>query len=95
VTSSPAVAHGLAHVSSLDRNFYALDAASGRERWRYTTGNDAVIHNQVGIASSAAVSGGTVFVGGRDGHVHAVDAASGALRWKRDNRMGWTIGSTG
>jgi outer membrane protein assembly factor BamB len=87
------VAAGLVYIGSWDRNLYALDAATGRERWRYTTGNDTTIYNQIGIASSAAVANGVVFVGGRDGQFHAVDARTGALKWKHDNRMGWTIAS--
>jgi outer membrane protein assembly factor BamB len=87
------VSGGLVIIGSWDRNLYALDAATGRERWRYVTGNDTVIYNQIGIASSAAVANGMVFVGGRDGHFHAVDAATGAFRWKHDNQMGWTIAS--
>ena len=65
----------------------------GRERWRYTTGNDTIIYNQIGIASSAAIANGIVFVGGRDGQFHAVDEPTGALRWKHDNNGGWTIAS--
>ena len=93
VHASPAVANGVVYIGSWDRNLYAIDAASGRERWRYTTGNDTVIYNQIGIASSAAVSGGVVFVGGRDGQFHAVDAATGKLSWVHDNNGGWTIAS--
>jgi outer membrane protein assembly factor BamB len=87
------VANGVVYVGSWDRNVYAIDAVTGRERWRYTTGNDTTIYNQIGIASSAAVAGGLVFVGGRDGHFHVVDAATGQLKWKHNNRGGWTIAS--
>jgi outer membrane protein assembly factor BamB len=93
VHATPAVADGVVYIGSWDRNLYALDAATGAERWRYTTGNDTVIYNQIGIASSAAVKDGLVFVGGRDGKFHVVDARTGAMRWIHDNRGGWTIGS--
>jgi outer membrane protein assembly factor BamB len=81
------------YIGSWDRNLYALDAATGRERWRYVTGNDTVDYNQIGLASSPAVANGIVFVGGRDGHFHAVDARTGAGKWTIDNRGGWTIAS--
>ena len=93
VHASPAVVDGVVYIGSWDRNLYALDAATGAERWRYTTGNDTTIYNQIGIASSAAVVDGVVFVGARDGHFHVVDAKTGTLRWTHDNKGGWTIAS--
>jgi outer membrane protein assembly factor BamB len=72
--SSPAVSHGTVYIGSGDRNVYALDAASGRVRWTFHTGN--VVH------SSPAVADGTVYVGSWDTYFYALDAASGALRWK-------------
>ena len=52
---------------------YALDAATGRLRWAYTTGSC--------VRSSPAVTGGTVYFGGYDRKVYALDAATGRLRW--------------
>jgi len=46
----------------LDSFFYALDAATGQEKWRFKTGEDADIHNQVGIQSSPAVADGVVYL---------------------------------
>jgi len=43
---------------------YALDAATGRLRWSYTTGWGV-------IRSSPAVAGRTVYVGSIDSKVHA------------------------
>src|SRR5947207_2285217 len=37
VYSSPAVVGGVVYVGSDDRNVYALDAATGQERWRFVT----------------------------------------------------------
>ena len=72
--SSPAVARGVVYVGSGDCNVYALDAASGRLRWKFRTGN--VVH------ASPAVANGTVYVGSWDSYFYALDAASGAVRWK-------------
>ncbi len=65
----------------------------GQELWRFQTGEDTTIHNQVGIAGSAAVARGVVYFGCRDGHFYAVDARTGAQRWSHDNKMGWVIAS--
>ena len=48
------------------------DAATGKEKWRFKTGEDPKIHNQVGIQSSAAVADGTVYFGCRDSNFYAV-----------------------
>ena len=83
---------------SYDSNFYALDAARGTVKWKFTTGGEhrftaKHIH---GIEpksetmpdpfdfylSSPAVWNGVVYFGSGDGDIYALDAASGALRWK-------------
>ena len=56
-----------------DRKVYALDAATGRPRWTYTTGG--------AVTSGPAVAGGTVYVGSYDRKVYALDAATGRPRW--------------
>jgi outer membrane protein assembly factor BamB len=72
--SSPAIAGGVVYVGSGDHNVYALDAASGKLRWKFTTGN--VVH------ASPAVSNGTVYIGSWDRYFYALDARSGTLKWK-------------
>ncbi len=62
-------------------------------RWKFETGDDTEIYNQIGIASSAAVAGGVVYFGCRDGHFYAVDAKTGVEKWKEDNHRGWVIAS--
>ena len=92
-SASPAVADGVVYIGSWDRNMYALDATTGKERLRFQTGDDTTIYNQVGIASSAAVSNGVVYFGCRDGYFYALTAATGLLRRRHDNMMGWVIAS--
>jgi outer membrane protein assembly factor BamB len=72
--SSPTLAAGLVYFGSGDGNLYALEAATGRLRWKFKTGN--VVH------ASPAVDGGTVYVGSWDSYFYALDAASGKLRWR-------------
>ncbi len=72
--SSPAVEGGVVYFGSGDGRVYAVDAASGRERWHVQTGD--VVH------ASPAVAGGVVYVGSWDGDLYALDAASGQERWR-------------
>ena len=76
VQSSPAVSGGVVYVGARDGWHYALDAATGAERWR-------VDHKVSWVNTSPAVSEGVVYVGSSDGHfVQAVEAATGAERWR-------------
>lgn len=72
--SSPAVSDGVVYIGSGDHHVYALDARTGRLRWRYATGN--VVH------ASPAVADGKVFVGSWDRYFYALNARTGALVWK-------------
>jgi len=72
--SSPVVADGSVYVGSSDGNVYAIDAATGDERWSFRTGN--VVH------ASPAYADGVVFVGSFDSYLYAIDAASGREKWR-------------
>lgn len=72
--SSPAIAGGVLYVGSGDHNVYAIDAATGKLRWKFTTGN--VVH------ASPAVANGIVYVGSWDRYFYALDARTGTLEWK-------------
>jgi outer membrane protein assembly factor BamB len=76
IQSSPAVANGVVYFGARDGWWYAVDIATGKERWR-------VDHKVSWINTSPAVSDGLVYVGSSDAHfVQAVDAASGDERWR-------------
>jgi outer membrane protein assembly factor BamB len=62
-------------------------------KWRFKTGEDHKISNQVGIQSSAAVADGTVYFGCRDSHLYALDAKTGEKKWAYDNKGTWIIAS--
>jgi len=87
-TSSPAIVKQTVYVGSGDRSIYALDAATGKMKWRFRTGD--------GVHTSPAVWNGTVYAGSWDGKLYALDAASGKLRWTfathRDPKMPGMIG---
>jgi outer membrane protein assembly factor BamB len=53
---------------------YALDAASGKLKWRFATAD--VVH------SSPAISDGTLYIGSWDTYLYALDAATGKELWR-------------
>jgi eukaryotic-like serine/threonine-protein kinase len=74
--SSPAIAGGVVYAAAQNGTLAALDLATGKLRWKYSTGG------ALGIGeSSPAVADGAVFVGDLDGVVHAVNAADGRRIW--------------
>ncbi|MEA2625881.1 MAG: hypothetical protein QOD06_1926 [Candidatus Binatota bacterium] len=97
VTASPAVVNGVVYVGSWDGSFYAIDAATGLQKWKftidaYTPANpdpqmlglnypDRLTNDGGVITSSAAVTGGRVYFGGGK-TVYALDAATGSPVWR-------------
>jgi outer membrane protein assembly factor BamB len=76
IQSSPAVANGVVYFGARDGWWYALDAATGKERWRFD-------HKVSWINTSPAISDGLVYVGSSDAHfVQAVDVSTGTERWR-------------
>jgi outer membrane protein assembly factor BamB len=65
----------LLYAGSSDNNFYALDAATGALKWKYT-GTASFVY------SSATYANGTVYVGGIDNYVYAFNALTGAILWR-------------
>jgi outer membrane protein assembly factor BamB len=73
--SSPTVSGSTLYIGN-GADLVALEAASGKELWRYTTGG--------GISTKPAIAEGLAFVGSFDGKLHALDAGSGKLAWSHD-----------
>jgi outer membrane protein assembly factor BamB len=74
VSSSPAVVNGIVFIGSDDKNLYAIDTGTGKEKWHFATGN--------GVSSSPAVVKGVVYVGSYDKNLYAIDALTGLERWR-------------
>ncbi|UCE50612.1 MAG: PQQ-binding-like beta-propeller repeat protein, partial [Phycisphaerales bacterium] len=60
--------------SSADNKVYALDAATGKQRWSFFTGGP--------IRLAPTVTGNRVLVGSDDGFVYCLSAGDGDLIWK-------------
>lgn len=73
-----AVVDGTCYVGSDDATVYALDAATGNERWRTQVSN--------GVTEPLAVGAGLVFAQADFGTLHALDTASGNEQWTFDTR---------
>jgi outer membrane protein assembly factor BamB len=71
---TPALAHGLLYVGTIDGALFALDAETGAERWRVTS-------SVRGWAPRPAVDGDSVYAAFPDKHVYALDAMTGETRW--------------
>ena len=65
-------ANGLLYISTA-QGLYALDAATGSQRWVYST--------ELPLGNSPTIANGIAYVGGFDRRVHAIDANTGAKLW--------------
>lgn len=70
---SPAIAAGVAYLQSGDGHVYALEAATGKERWKIDLGSGE---------NTPAIAGDTLYVNDGIGALVALDAANGAERWR-------------
>ncbi len=89
--AAPLVIDGTLYAVGNWGRVYSVDAATGKERWRY----DPQVDGQWGryaccdaVNRGLAASGGTIYVGALDGYLHAIDAQTGARRWKVDTLVG-------
>lgn len=71
IEGAPAVKDGVVYVGSFDENLYAVDLASGKEKWKYKGGP---------FKASPCVQDGQVYIGDSDGVFHCVDA-KGNKKW--------------
>ncbi|MBE9517130.1 MAG: PQQ-binding-like beta-propeller repeat protein, partial [Bacteroidetes bacterium] len=74
VYASPVLSNGVVYIGSMDSIFYALDAESGRKKWRFHSGNT--------IQSSAATYKNLVFF--ESGNSLFALTTGGKLKWSLD-----------
>lgn len=74
---SPAVFGGMAFFGTTAGFFYAVNAETGAEKWRFLAG---------AIASSPGVAGDYVYFGADDGHLYAMNASTGKEVWRFKTR---------
>jgi len=74
VYASPVISDGVVYIGSMDSIFYALDAESGQEKWRFHSGNT--------IQSSAATYKNLVFF--ESGNSLFALTTRGKLKWSLD-----------
>ena len=76
IQSTAAIAEGAVFFGSRDDGFYALDFATGEQKWRSS-------HQTSWVVGSPAVRDGRAYVGSSDGHfIHAVEVATGRELWR-------------
>jgi outer membrane protein assembly factor BamB len=73
IESAPAVVAGVVYVSSLDKHLYAIDLATGKQKWKSKLSY---------MKASPAVKNGRVYVGDLEGRFYCVNAADGKVVWK-------------
>ena len=74
IDSSAAIADGVVYVGVGKGELIAVDFASGKLRWKYSTGSFLG-------ESSPAVGSGAVYIGDLDGVLHAVNVRDGSRLW--------------
>src|SRR5215213_332650 len=74
VVSSPAFADGVVYFGSEDSYLYAVDAATGRQKWQFLTRDP--------VMSSPTVIDGMVYFGGVDRQLYAIDVNTQQEKWR-------------
>jgi len=70
---SPAIANGVVYLASLDKHLYALDLATGKQKWKVKLG---------AMRASPSFKGNRIYVGNLEGVFHCVNAEDGKIVWK-------------
>jgi len=90
--SSPVVANGTVFVGSgfPNKDFWAVDAASGVVKWRTNSGLANPQLNRPGqfVYSSQAFADNVVYGAANDGGFYAFDSRTGALKWRYETSGG-------
>jgi eukaryotic-like serine/threonine-protein kinase len=80
VNASPLYLERTILLGSGSGTLYAVDAATGKEKWTYAVGDS--IHGSANRVSLPGGKTGVIVVSQSDGSIHCVDLATGKLEWK-------------
>jgi len=72
--STPIIAENTVFMGDPDGRFFAIDVATGKEKWR--------LELETGFVASAAYIDKRIYIGDRDGVLRALDAKTGKEAWK-------------
>jgi outer membrane protein assembly factor BamB len=84
VECAAAIVAGVVYVGCYDQFLYALDLATGKEKWRY---------KGAPFKAPPSVFRGSVYIGDTDGVFHCIDAATGVKKWTYDTGAEITSGA--
>ncbi len=71
----PLLVDGTLYQGALDHKLYAIEAATGKELWRFEA-------SSAPIAAQPTLKDGVLYVGAFDSNFYAVNAKDGSLKWK-------------
>jgi outer membrane protein assembly factor BamB len=75
IEATAAIVNGVVYAGSFDEHLYALDLATGKEKWKVKIGP---------VKAAPSYKDGSLYVGTEDGVFFRLDAATGKERWKFD-----------
>ena len=88
VSATPVVLNGVVYIGSEDHYFYALDAASGKVKWRTELGNRvsdaAIVRSQLLVAYAVGIVG----TGPLHQVLYVLDPRDGRIKWSTEDE-GW------
>jgi quinohemoprotein ethanol dehydrogenase len=89
--STPLVIDGVMYATSNLGRLYALDAATGKELWKYDPHVEGAWARYAccdAVNRGVAAFDGRLYVAALDGWLHAIDARTGEMLWKADTVIG-------
>lgn len=75
IESAVAVDDGVVYLPSMDENLYALELATGKEKWRYKSEKGGA------FKAAPAIRDQAVYIGDDSGLFHCINRADGKNRW--------------
>lgn len=84
IESAPVIRDGIVYVASMDKHLYAIELATGKEKWKTKLSN---------MKAAPAIQGGRIYIGDIEGKLHALELATGKLIWSFEMNAEITAGA--